>query len=456
MAALPRRVASTFSRLKKESDKYVEIKRIKGYYFVYQSTSRWDKEKKKPVKVPLYIGRIANSGEFIQAKKKKPRPIEQPQVQAEHQLNDPNQITLESVTKETKPYKHEMTILTALSMNGRMPISVLGKMVGLKETATASQVRKLERKYGIKYITEIDVTKFGYVKFLVTVKFLDTEPKIEYLKKLFIEDPRIQLVLMTKGDFNLVIYFLAKSNEVALFIAKLRERIPHRSIWISTPIDETYGFIPMREEFLDLLKDKMLTREYSLLKEILNNGKIDFSEIDRKHGFDAGRSQYSYYKLREQNIIKRVTISLESLPIKYVGIIVGTVVDRNRFMENRKEILLDIIKETKNSINAYILADDIISPDGAIVYMPVFKNGDLESTIDILSDQKYGIRAKALLVSSILLGNFCYRRFDNAYSIQTEVLIKQYGLKPPTKINYNETGRKRMEKRVYISDVRKI
>ncbi len=326
MIALPRRVKAAFLRLKKANAQYIEIKHIKDYFFVYQSTSRWDKVRKKPVKVPLYIGRITNAGQFIAAKKRKPRnlsPERENQLVVEHPALDSGQKTLETTIREEKKYKHEPMLLRALSMNGRISMSVLGKMIGLKETAVSLQVKKLEKRYGIKYLAEIDVTKFGYTQFLVTVKFLGDSPKIEVLREILSKDARVQLGLMTKGDFNLVIYALAKdSAEINTVVARLREKINYRSIWITSPLQEGYGFVPLRPEFLDLLKDKLLTREYAILKELTDNGKIDFSEIDRKYGFDKGRSQYSYYKLKEQGIIKRITISMQNLSIKYVGIIV--------------------------------------------------------------------------------------------------------------------------------------
>ncbi len=456
MINLPPRVKAQFLRLKKENKRYIEIKHIKNYYFVYQSTSRWDKEKKKPVKVPTYLGRITNTGEFVPAKKKKPRnQFQQPAPVSEQTISDEGQKTLETAVKEEKKYKHESIFLTALSMNGRISMSVLGKMVSLKETAVSNQIRKLEKRHNIKYTAEVDVTKFGYTQFLVTVKFLDESPKLEELKDILSKDPRVQLGLATKGDFNLAIYALAKdSEEINDLVAALREKIHHRSIWVTSPLQEGYGFVPLRVEFLDLLKDKLLIREYAVLKELVINGKIDFSEIDRMYNFDVGRAQYSFYKLKEREVIKRITISMQNLPIKYVGIILKTIVDRDKYIENREKSLSDITRDTGKNLNAYLLVDDIISPDGVILYMPIFNDGDLESVVESISDFNLGIRIKTLIVSNKLIGDFCYRHFDNAYAIQTEVLVKNFGLKILPKINYEETGRRKKERREYGKDIR--
>jgi DNA-binding Lrp family transcriptional regulator len=406
--------------------------------------------------VPLYLGRITNTGIFIQVKTRKQREVVPQEISETAPEVDAGQKTLETAIREEKRYKHEPAILTALSMNGRIPMSVLGKIVGLKETAISLQVRKLEKRYGIKYLAEIDATKFGYTQFLVTVEFLDTMPKIDELQKILLGDARVQLGLIAKGDFNLAIYVLAKdSDEINAVVGKLRESIHHKSIWVTSPLQEGYGFVPLRTEFLDLIKDKLLVREYSILKELIINGNADFSGIDRKYNFDSGRAQYSFHKLKEQGIIKRITISMHNLSIRYVGIIIKTVIDRDMYIENyRERSLLDIAEDPGNNLNAYLLVDDIVSPDGVVLFMPVFNDGDLEHKIESMSDPNLGIRVKSLIISNILVGNFCFRKFDNTYSMQMDVLSEIYGLKIPQRIDYEETGRKKKESREYGRDIR--
>jgi DNA-binding Lrp family transcriptional regulator len=457
MIELPARVRAAFLRLRKENGRYIEIKHIKNYFFVYQSTSRWDRERKKPVKVPLYIGRITNSGEFIKAKSRKPRigtnsagavPEQQP-------TQDDNQRRLDVRQGGEKRYRHESTLLTALSMNGRMPLSVLGKMIGLKETAILSQVKKLERRYGIKYVAEIDTVELGYIQFLVTVKFIDQIPKIDELKTALTEDARVQLALMARGEFDLIMYVLAKSiREMAYLVVELRKKIDYKSIWNTVPVFEDYGFIPVRDEFVDSLKNSLLTREYAVLKELNRNGKVDFTDIDKKYGFDNGRSQYSYHKLRERKIIKRITISMQNLPIKYIATIFEDIVDTKQFRMNRKIVLQDIIDSTPDQIDRYLLVDDTFNPQGIVLYLPVLGDGYLESTTERLIAMDTGTNNRTMMITSILVGNFCYRKFDNVYSTQQEALVKEYNMPQLPKVDYEQTGRTKKERNRYKSDIR--
>lgn len=447
MIDLPSKIKIKFLEIKKLSKKYVEIKKNKNYYFVYEATSRWDKENKRVVKLPRYLGRITDDGKFIPSKPRMPKavevsvpsvlPVEVPQISSE--------IADNQISTFSKPNKYEVKLLTALSMNGRIPNTILSKIIDLKETATIAQVKKLEKKYDARYIAEVDVSKLGYLQFLITVKFVNRTPKIKELKEALIIDPRVQLALMLKGEFDLIIYALAKdSGEIIEVLINIREKLKeYEAIWNSSPIYISYGFLPVRDEFIDLLKDKFLTREYAVLKELNKNGRLEFTEIDKKYKFDKGRSQYSYYKLKEAGILKRITISIQKIPLRYIGIIFKDVVNYAKFTKNREKSLSDIIEQTNNQVNKYLLVDDILTPYGVTSYLPIFDYDTLDKEIEKLADFDLGIKLTSAVVTNIILGDFCYRKFDDAHSSQQEILERDYGMSKVTKMNYEETGRKR-------------
>jgi DNA-binding Lrp family transcriptional regulator len=457
MITLPALVKSKFLRLKRSSGKYLEIKHSKGYFFVYQSTSRWDKEKKRPVKMPVYFGRITSAGEFIAAKNKKPRNVGQPVVDAKEEIvHDEGQKRLDAPISAGKRHKNDEKLLMALSMNSRIPMSVLGRMVGLKETAVSRQVKRLERDYDIKHTLEIDTSKLGYSGFFITVKFLNDFPKIEELKEILSKESKIQLALLTKGDSDLVMYVLTiESGDINKLIFELRMKFKHESIWNAAPISDGYGFVPLRDEFIDILKDKLLTREYAVLKELNSNGNIDLTEIDKKYGFDKGRSQYSYHKLKEKGIIKRTTISMQKLPIRYIAIIFTDVINFEKFIKGRQKLLLNIIEQSeRNYISKYLLVDDSVSPDTAILYLPVFNYGDLEAEVEKISNLDLGVRLRTMIATDTILGSLCFRNFDNSYSDQYKILSEKYNVEGLQRINYEETGRWKKSKRGRFLDIR--
>jgi len=107
-------------------------------------------------------------------------------------------------------------------------------------------------------------------------------------------------------------------------------------------------------------------------------------------------------------------------------------------------------------INKYILIDDIFAPQNVVLYLPIFGYGELERASEEISELNLGAELKTATVTNILMGDFCYRRFDNAYSIQQEILEKEYGFKPVDKIDYEETGRHKKLRINYKVDIRGV
>ena len=111
----------------------------------------------KRKKITHYIGRILLDGKFIKAKHRKSKTAESAQTQVQ-------------LTKE------ELAVLTTLSMNGRATTPILSRISGLSNSAAYETARRLERRFGIQYMAEVDVEKLGYLSFLVLVKFIDRVP----------------------------------------------------------------------------------------------------------------------------------------------------------------------------------------------------------------------------------------------------------------------------------------
>lgn len=59
------RVWRTFERLKKTEPGYIELKQIKGRYYVYRATSEWLKDEKRCRKLTSYLGSITPDGVFV-------------------------------------------------------------------------------------------------------------------------------------------------------------------------------------------------------------------------------------------------------------------------------------------------------------------------------------------------------------------------------------------------------
>ena len=61
--------------------------------------------------------------------------------------------------------------------------------------------------------------------------------------------------------------------------------------------------------------------------------------------------------------------------------------------------------------------------------------GDIEKAKAELSKTK-GIKLSAAIVTELVVGKLCVRRFDNAYSLQNNTLTEEFGETPLPKTGY--------------------
>ena len=247
-------------------------------------------------------------------------------------------------------------------MNSRISLAHLGKMLNLDRTSTDYWFKKVEQKYNLQYIAEIDVEKLGFLEYMILVKFEDKIPTVKELKDAFAKQGRVQLAALTQGEYDLMmIVCIEKSREARSDIYELRETLAptYNSKWYLVTLYSTYSFVPLRDEFFEILKGKtnkekgaetegkreLLKREYGVLRSLHSNANIEFTEIDSKCGFDNGRAQYTYYKLKESQTLRRTTITMKKTDIKYNAILFMEKINQGRLAQTREKLIREIISE---------------------------------------------------------------------------------------------------------------
>ena len=76
------------------------------------------------------------------------------------------------------------------------------------------------------------------------------------------------------------------------------------------------------------------------------------------------------------------------------------------------------------------------TPDGIFYLFPVLKDDDMEIIKNELSQTIKGVKLNSLIAERTILGNICYRKFDNLYSNQYKVLVRRKLITPEQRINY--------------------
>jgi DNA-binding Lrp family transcriptional regulator len=463
MPKVPEHIRKAYEDVRRDNPFFISLKVIGNRYYLYKQTTEWDRDRKRQKIITEYLGKITRDGRFIRKASGSNRELSKATAVIEAYGG---RVVLPENSAEKRIQHSEQglnstdeRILTILSMNAHADLSYFGRQLGLSAPAIYSRVRHLESRYGIRYLAEIDPRKLGYLTYLILVKFAEKPHSIEKLREELASEPTLQLALLTQGRYDLVMYAIVENNDEARTrIYEMRERIMpgHDSEWYVVPFYTTYNFVPFREEFFNILTEAVWRRtkgkakklatqitqkEYIVLKELNNNGIAKFAEIDKKHRFVGEGSGYIYRRLIDNGILKRVTISMQKLPIKYLAVFLSDKVNQNKYAASREDTLKDIIEDIGMPTNKYALVGDKWTPTGVVFVAPIYEEKNLESIEERLGKNNNGMKLDMLMVTDVLIGSLCFRRFDNEHSNQSELLIKEYGRKRAIKINYEKTDR---------------
>ncbi|MGC8478494.1 MAG: Lrp/AsnC family transcriptional regulator [Candidatus Micrarchaeia archaeon] len=427
---VPQTVMEAFSGLKAGYPYYISLARINGKFYVYRSQSFWDSAQKRVRTKKTYLGRIEEDGTFIEKK------VIQAPIQIVHGSSQIDEI--------------DKTILTHLSMNCRIPLSVIAKRTGLSVRAVENRKKKLEKRFGIRYLASIVHVKLNFSPYLLLIKFLKEKPPIDDIRQVFEKEPHVQLVMTTQGEYDLLVFMLAESTlelENAIYILRGNEKISkYEAEWNATAFQDNYSYITWRDNFFQLLEkkvwhrskvaprppsDSITRREYILLRELNRDGAQPFSEIDKRYNFGNGAAKYTFEKLRKKGIIFRETLTMHIPDIKYNAAIIVEIINESKFIYSRESLLKYMIKDTDGPTNTFAYVAEITAPNGFLFILPVINEGKLEEEIENISKQIKGITIKSMIITQTVLGELCYRRIDNNQSSQMEILVSRYKIPPP-------------------------
>ncbi len=458
MQELPELVSNKLNELRLKYPYKIQLRVINGKFCIYKDRYKYIKETKKSKVISEYLGRIDNNGIFIEKKKKRKSALDKAiEVIKEHggtvALPESNNNILES--KKSILDEADKKILMALSMNSRIQRKYISQMCGLSQTAVTHRIKKFEETGFIRYELELfNLSKIGFNTYMFFIKFLDKKPTSEIIRDAFKDDPKVQLVIITKGEYDVIIYYLEESN-IALFLKPIQKlntllnRYPSK--WYLTPISESYGLVQIRQEFFDVLKEKVINKrkiddknktikykEYATLRELNENSTTSFSEIDKKYNLPYNSSHYTYDDLisEKKEIILRPTINIIGLKPKYFAMIYFAITNWDKFNETKNEWRKIVIAYNKYT-NSFSLIFDIGIPNGGALIIPVYEN-ELEVIEKQMLNVK-GIELNSLIITEVLIGSINVRLFDNNHSVQFGNLVKSKTIKSAKLVDYKLT-----------------
>ncbi len=101
-------------------------------------------------------------------------------------------------------------------------------------------------------------------------------------------------------------------------------------------------------------------------------------------------------------------------------------------VETHINLLREIISDTEQGINKYALVGDIEVPKRVIFFMPVFNENELAQTQENMQRKLKGVEIRSLIATNVIVGDFCYKRFDNTdiSCSQYQILANEYKIVP--------------------------
>jgi DNA-binding Lrp family transcriptional regulator len=253
--------------------------------------------------------------------------------------------------------------------------------------------------------------------------------------------------MLTYGRFDIIMYMLvSRYDDIKMTLFNLRSRIfPSYDMTLYVvPFYLDYSFVPLREKFFEMLKERvwtrsaerprpregdLLRREFAVIKELSQNGREDFTGIDAEYGLSGGSARYTYHRMVESGLMKRITITMHKVRVNYISAITLQKINHLKYAKHRQNIMRHIISEPRGSItNKYALVGDIKMPEGVLFLMPVKNDLDMIAVDEELKKVD-GTRMDSMIVTNVIVGSLCYRKFDNRHSIQYETLKNEYNIK---------------------------
>ncbi len=438
---LPEKVMDTFEMLKREYGGKLILKRLNGEYLVLERRPKRLLDSRLYANPYVYIARITDSGLVVPARH---RTIGKKEIDALLGKGI-SKISTDTEYREARENATDINIIKFLSSYGRASAKSVGAAVGLKPTAAFYRVSKLEDRYGIRRVVELDMLALGYSRYILFAKFENKMPETDKIRTALKDIKEIQLGLVTTGRFDLVLYLFAKnSRDVAFLMKRIATSTELKNYDIDfnlTPYYMSFGIQPTDPDFVGSesmkenvwirrkgstkpMPNQITSREYELIRVMAKDGNMRFADIDRITGMAKGTSRHTYERLLGKGIIKMVSIGMSNPDVKYNAVILTRFINGRKMEASMESIAQDIVEE-KGIVNKYVMVGDIASPYGIIRVMPVFHDGDVGKEVDRLNDSIKGAQSEGMVVSDVVKGEINYRNIDMKLSKQYKLLEKR-------------------------------
>ena len=209
-------------------------------------------------------------------------------------------------------------ILRDLCMDSRVTITELAEKYTVSRHVVKERIEALEREFALRYTIEPNYMALGFTEMhLLRMKF-NKKPKPADLASIFAKSRVAQLVFTAKGDFDGVIFAVAKSPmeysqwETALYGAL--SKYGANVVQSETNIFHL-GFIPLDDKAIEASNLEPIYKK--MLGIINDNSRISIRDLSKEMGVSEALTRYYFRELDKLKLIKRYTTVVTKSPMKY-------------------------------------------------------------------------------------------------------------------------------------------
>lgn len=212
-------------------------------------------------------------------------------------------------------------ILRALSDNSRITLTTLSEKLGASRYMVKERLVALEKEFALHYTIEPDYAKLGFTTPHVIRIKLEKKPKsseIKELEALFSKSRAAQFVALTEGNFDMLIFALAKTSteyirwETSLDLILSKYGVAARMSEVNTM---HLGFIPIDSATIEASSIEPIFK--TLLIALNQNSRASLRELSRKLGKSDALTNYYMQRLEKTGLIKRYTMIALKPPFNY-------------------------------------------------------------------------------------------------------------------------------------------
>ena len=329
----------------------------------------------------------------------------------------------------------EEKVLTLLSMNSRTGIDKISAETGIKRGQVYTLIKKLIKKYGIRFVPEIgldcvwkyeflgqswgkskkellqtNMKKLGFEQYIAFIQFKGQEkPTHEEILKATEGSYIPQYIARTTGGCSLFMYLVARNSlEVSAFTYTFLKNLSKFSMELRLKfIQPTFGYFPLCDGLIQQMQ--IQARYQKLLLALNKNARVKFTALLNDFGgvSDMTMSELGS-RLRETGLLRRSTICITRPREQLTKLFVFSIVDMQKFQKNRYAWFLELVK---SRFRDYVFMADIEDPFGIMIitkFETVLEAEEFKEEIDKLD---MGVKLEESTILESVRGELGIRNF---------------------------------------------